>query len=488
MKKIKATPHPAWALQHKQKGTELRLINGTYYLYQVTSKWNPEKKRPQKITGKLLGKITPEGFFESDKEKLRKAFHAKIDGPLHVKEYGMSYLVQTLFKDYIGQLKGVFPEIWQEVVSLAFIRLLYKSPIKNVGFYFNHSFLSEQYADVSLSEKRVRALYKKIGASREQVASFMGSFLKEKDMVLIDATNLITHSKKIEIAHLGYNTKQEYEPQVNIMFLFSMNLQLPVFYRVLPGNIREVSAFKLTLEESRAGQTIIIADKGFYSQDNVQTLDSFQSQYIIPLRRNNPMIDYSTLSAPGNAGFDGYFSYRDRYIWYKTSKIDNKDISLFFDQSLRTREEHDYLSRIKSHPEEYTLEKYKEKHASFGTIALYSNIPGKTAEDTYSYYKVRGNIETMIDAFKNTLEADTSYMQDEQAFNGWMFINFIALQWYYQVYKLLTRENLIKRYSPSDIFDFLKEIRKIKINGNWLLAETTKSTKELLEKINLPIT
>ncbi len=488
MKTSKKTNHPAWALQHKQKGTELRLINGTYYLYQVTSKWNPEKKRPQKITGKLLGKITPEGFIESDKERLRKAFHAKPQGPFYVKEYGMFYLVQTLFKDYIIQLKDVFPEIWQEIVSLAFIRLLYKSPIKNVGFYFSHSFLSEQFTEVSLTEKRVRALYKKIGASREQVTSFMSSFLKEKDMILIDATNLITHSKKMEIAHLGYNTKQEYEPQVNIMFLFSMQLQLPVFYRVLPGNIREVSAFKLTLEEACAEQTIIIADKGFYSQDNVQTLDSFHLQYIIPLRRNNPMIDYSILSVPGNAGFDGYFSYRDRYIWHKTLKIDNKYISLFFDQSLRTKEEHDYLSRIKSHPEEYTLEKYKEKHASFGTIALYYNIPDRSAEDVYSYYKVRGNIETMIDAFKNTLEADTSYMQDEQAFNGWMFINFIALQWYYQIYQLLVREKLLKRYSPADIFDILKEIRKIKIGGNWVLAEITKSTKELLDKIKLPIT
>jgi hypothetical protein len=347
MKKSTKLAHPAWALQHKQKGTELRLINGTYYLYQVSSKWNPEKKRPQKITGKLLGKITQEGFFESDKEKLRKAFREKIEGPLQVKEYGMFYLIHHLFGSYIEKLKNVFPEIWQEIVSLACMRLLYKAPIKNVGFYYSHSFLSEQYPEVSLGEKRVRALYKKIGLSREQTVSFMSSFLKQKDMVLIDATNLITHSKKMEIAHLGYNSKQEYDPQVNIMFLFSMNLQLPVFYRVLPGNIREVSAFKLTLEESRIKQAIIIADKGFYSQDNVQTLDSFQSQYIIPLRRNNPMIDYSILAIAGNAGFDGYFSYRDRFIWHKTTRIENKSITLFFDQSLRTREEHDYLSRIK---------------------------------------------------------------------------------------------------------------------------------------------
>ena len=42
--------HPEWALAYKRKGTELRLLKGKYYLYQVTSKWNPEKKRSIKYT------------------------------------------------------------------------------------------------------------------------------------------------------------------------------------------------------------------------------------------------------------------------------------------------------------------------------------------------------------------------------------------------------------------------------------------------------
>jgi len=36
-----ATEHPSWAVQFKRPGTELRLIRGRYYLYEVSSKWNP---------------------------------------------------------------------------------------------------------------------------------------------------------------------------------------------------------------------------------------------------------------------------------------------------------------------------------------------------------------------------------------------------------------------------------------------------------------
>ena len=52
--------HPEWALNFKTKNTELRCIKGRYYLYNITSKWDPLKKRPQKITGKQVGTISEE--------------------------------------------------------------------------------------------------------------------------------------------------------------------------------------------------------------------------------------------------------------------------------------------------------------------------------------------------------------------------------------------------------------------------------------------
>ena len=50
-------PHPEWVLQHKRPNTEIRCIRGRYYLYNRTSVWSPEKKRPKKITGKQIGVI-----------------------------------------------------------------------------------------------------------------------------------------------------------------------------------------------------------------------------------------------------------------------------------------------------------------------------------------------------------------------------------------------------------------------------------------------
>ena len=53
MAKPSKSPHPQWATDHRKPGTELRLIRGRYYLYAVSSQYDPVRKRAKKITGKI---------------------------------------------------------------------------------------------------------------------------------------------------------------------------------------------------------------------------------------------------------------------------------------------------------------------------------------------------------------------------------------------------------------------------------------------------
>jgi len=48
----------------------------------------------------------------------------------------------------------------------------------------------------------------------------------------------------------------------------------------------------------------------------------------------------------------------------------------------------------------------------------------------------------VFDTFKNILEADKTYMQNDAKLYGWMFINFIALQMYYTLYGILLKKKL----------------------------------------------
>jgi hypothetical protein len=65
--------HPDWALEYKKPGTELKIINGRYYLYAVKSQYNKETKRSKKISLGILGSITKEnGFVASEKKRTQR--------------------------------------------------------------------------------------------------------------------------------------------------------------------------------------------------------------------------------------------------------------------------------------------------------------------------------------------------------------------------------------------------------------------------------
>jgi len=483
----KKSNHPEWALKFKRKGTELRLIKGKYYLYEATSKWNAEKKRAQKISGKILGRITPEGFIKSREKQIISSPNAE-KSPICVKEYGLTKFTLDHFKIYLNRLQEYFPDRYREIFTLALIRLAYHSPIKNVQFYFEHSFLSELYSDVSLHDKRVSSILRETGIAREKCVEYMRSFIRGKDFILIDGTHIISHSQHMEINKIGYNSKRQFDPQFNLMFLFSSKLNTPIFYRILPGNIREIRSFKLSIEESGINDAIVIADKGFYSQLNVSYLEEEKLKYILPLRRDLTLIDYSRIEQPKKGGFDGYFNYHNRYIWYYKIQLDKRNVIVYFDEMLKVKEEHDYLRRIDTHPDEYNLDQFQEKHPRFGTLALLINLRRKNPYAVYQYYKSREEIEIMFDTIKNIIHSDSSYMQNEDSLNGWMFVNQIALQWYYQIFKLISKKELTSRYSVKDLVIRLSEIKKVRINGVWKNAEITAKTQSFLDKLELHIT
>ena len=77
-------------------------------------------------------------------------------------------------------------------------------------------------------------------------------------------------------------------------------------------------------------------------------------------------------------------------------------------------------------------------------------------------------VETAFDAFKNTLEADRTYMQNDQSMEGWMFINYLALLAYWRILKLLVKKELLSKFSIKDVLD--PSITHKKDQNQWPVA------------------
>jgi hypothetical protein len=90
--------YPDWVNAHKTRGTAVKKVGGSYYLYAATSKRIEGKKYPQPHL-RFIGTITPEGVVKSN---VRKVSTEKV----RVFEYGFSFaLLHLLPKKFSTDIK-----------------------------------------------------------------------------------------------------------------------------------------------------------------------------------------------------------------------------------------------------------------------------------------------------------------------------------------------------------------------------------------------
>ncbi|MDE5658126.1 MAG: transposase, partial [Muribaculaceae bacterium] len=437
------------------------------------------------------------GFKESHKrimereiEELKSGKPVEVKEPRvgEVKEYGLSEYILKEQKPCIDKLKEAFPEDWSRIVSLAYCRLRFQSPMRRVAGDFADSFLSRKIGERGLSANALSGFLHDLGTRRDRITEFMRSYIDPDDNIIFDGTDQLSASRCMDYPQLTKTKKGTFDTAVNIMWIFNCAKHLPVYYRLMPGSIKDVSAFKVCVEDSGMRSGVAIIDKGFQSASNIEKLDELGIKFIMSLKRSTKGLDYSIFASRTNEGADGAFLYQKRPIWWKRFEIDGHEVFLYLDESHRSYESEDYMRRVfNPDMEGYTMENYKAKALQFGTLALMTTS-GKDAEHVYLDYKTRGDVEQAIDAFKNIIEADHSYMQDEKSLEAWTFICLLALQWYYDLSDRLKCADLSNRFAPMDMIRSLSRVRTVRVDNKWIPAEVMKKDRQLVEAAGLDIT
>lgn len=491
--------HPEWAVKFRRPGTELRCIKGRYCLYECTSVYDRRRKRAVKKTGRYLGSITEHGGFKESRKRilereLEQARRQAAESPAapavgQVKELGVSRFVTGPLGWYIERLREFFPVDWERIVALAYCRLCAQSPMKRMLSDYGDSYLSVVHGAAGLSANRLSAFYHELGGRRPQILAFLNGFGLDGDNVIFDGTDILSASQNMDLPRMSKVKSGGFGTAINIMFGYSLGAGMANYYRLLPGNIKDIKAFRLCAQEYAHKSLTMIVDKGFQSEANIEFLDSIEGAgYVMALKRNTKGLDYSPFASRDNKGATGHFIYNGRVLWYCKQEAYGHEACLYLDERRRVEEETDYLSKADDPDNDhYSMESYHDHALQFGTIALL-NGAGKSPQELYYAYKSRGEIEQAIDVFKNALEADTSSMQSRQALEAWMFINMVALHWYYELRQKLIDTGLIKRFSPVDMIAMLQHLRSVYVDGEWRTAELTKKESDAIAAIGVDIT
>jgi transposase len=308
------------------------------------------------------------------------------------------------FKNYFSE------EYAQIVFYFAMVRWAYNAPMKRTTRYYNEDFCSESFKFKAISDKNISTTLRFVGENRTKLMDWKKSLIDAKDdakseYLMIDSTHITSMSALLHTNAVGYNPQK----QIRLMYIFSSELHIPIYYKAINGNITDVKSMKMCVEEMKLKNVIYIGDKGFYSKDNVNQMDSEGLQYIIPLYRNNFLIDLAPLLDENFKKKMNYFLYQKRIIWYFEYEKDSQKLITFLDESLKTSEEADYLERIENNVESFSKEKFIKKIGNFGTLTMiYKTNQPKKPDEIYKAYKRRNQVELTFDAYKNFLKADTN--------------------------------------------------------------------------------
>jgi len=338
--------------------------------------------------------------------------------------------------------------------------------MKSIHYLYEKTYLC-RIMDESMSPDSLSRMLSSL--PEDQSIRVMRRLTEKGEYVLMDSTAIFSRSENVSFLELGHNSKGMHLPQINIMMLFSSTRTMPTFVRILPGSIGDVSAMSKTIDMAGVEKCVIVADKGFFSADNIKALKKNHLSYIIPLRRNSSLI-------PEPEHFMNVFLYDGKPVKYW--KREN-DVYMFEDPVLKSEEEKDFLLRIEENKR--SRKQYDENEINFGKLYLLSDLT-EEPERIYRLYKQREYVEYAFNVYKNDLEADRSYLRDDHMLFTYMFLNLLSLYLHFQILNMID-----SKYSVRDVLLILSRIKIYRMEKGEIMSEVPKKAKDLVSDLKIDL-
>jgi transposase len=120
-----------------------------------------------------------------------------------------------------------------------------------------------------------------------------------------------------------------------------------------------------------------------------------------------------------------------------------------------------------------------------GTTILISNKK-INPKYTMSLYRRKDAVEKFFDSIKNDIDRNRLRIHSQEALEGKLFLDFIALIIYSYISKVMRQEQIVKDYTVQELMYEFKKIKLITLGERkTIITEVSKKQRELFEKFNI---
>ena len=463
---------------NRPEKTEVRLYGGKFRVVPYISLWNSKTKKPYKKSLPYIGTIEEiDGQYVCVEDKNRDL----QDRP-GVKIYGDFQFINNLSQDireelveYFGKDKG------ERIYVYTLLRILYGNQYSSFQDNYVHSYISEIYPNIPTSKNTVAEFTKSVGEYDNLNKEFLIKRIRNHRVLIFDGTTIVNDGNT-PFSEYGRKYPQTKRKQLCKMKVYDVTNREPVYSEVIPGNVIDKQAFISVLARFNLENTIIIVDKGFNSQANIEYLVENNIKFIMPMNDNSK--DLKMILEQNK--FSDVFKFNEKVI--KCFKVPHKEsfVYCYKDPFVSATQESNYLANINRNKEGYTLENIEKKQNLFGVIAFCSNCDFES-DEPYKYYKERWIIEENIRIEKSSLNEDVERKHNLKSILGNEFFIQLEMIIYSRIFHIIEKNSHFKGMSIRGLLNELSKTYKTFSFGKWIISIMTKKKIALLAELNIPI-
>jgi len=513
-------------------------IRGVDYVYEDHPFWDKTTKQ-NRHRREYIGKLGQDGEFIPNKKYLARQKEPVEEGATApaVTPACRVYFGGTHLLDEISGIAGIqedlracFPHTYKMLMSLAYYMVLESdSPLYRFSRWaFDHHHpwgkdlpsqrISEILRDVP--EQAKLEFFKRQSHRRQ-----------EKEYLAYDTTSVSSYSEYIKAVRYGKNKDNDGLPQVNMALIFGEESCMPVYYRILPGNITDVMTIRKLIKDIdflEIDKLKLVLDRGFYSANNVNALYKAHHKFLLAVKINNGFITGFLEKAKKEMhNFTHYDAEHEVYHWGSMAewpyvqKDSNGNVALEevrriyvhiyyngqraeeektrFNKSLTMaeavlRNDGELTEAQTSLIEKYFIVKESSKRglqihykndaiqkqlSRFGYFALLSNEV-KDSVAALEIYRKKDMVEKAFDNLKERLEMKRTTVHSDQTLSGKFFLQFLSLIYISYIHKHMRDNNLYRNYTIQSLFDYLDVIERYDYeNQRSHCGEVTQKQKDI---------
>ena len=518
--------------------------NGVTYVYESSGYWDKEKQQARNIR-KCIGKLDPvTGNILPSKSAVESGIEVpNRRGPIPSVEstrsfYGTTYLFDAIGEKFgiVKDLKTCFPDFYKQILSVSYYLIMEdRNPLSRFPHWaatHTHPFGG------NISSQRSSELFANITEDAKQnFFKLQGERRLETEYLAYDTTSISSYSQSIKLVKYGHNKDYDPLPQINLALLFGEESRLPVYFRMLPGNISDVKTIQKLLSDIdflQLDKVKLVMDRGFYSQENINALYQKHYKFLIAGRTSLKFIQTKIdevreiMCARDHYSSKHRLSYHSSTVDWKYCATKNRSqtvetgekrmyLHVYHDDQRATddkiafnglldRLEEELKSRQRNPKNEKSYAKYYEiketpvrgitlipkqeeidkARKNYGYFALLSNGIRDPLE-SLEIYRTKDVVEKAFGNLKERLNMRRTSVSSDVSLDGKLFVQFIALIYLSHIQKVMTEKSLFKNYTMQELLDELDVIERFERPGRRPhIGEMTKKQMELYELFGFP--